>query len=335
MLRRQRHQSLCRNFGRRRLSIDQQRHKLDRSQFRLDEYCCSGSCRQRHQSLCRTRYGGVFRSTNNGTSWTEVNSGLTHTDVRALAVSGANLFAGTNGVVVFRSINNGTSWTEVNSGLTNTDVIALAVSGTNLFAGTHGGIFLSTNNGTSWSYSGLTNTFVYALAVSGTNLFAGIDRFGVFLSTNSGTSWLAVNSGLTNTDVQSLAVSGTNLFAGIYGGGVWRRPLSEMITSVEQLSSGLPVHFRLQQNYPNPFNPSTTISYQIPEASNVTLIVYDILGKEAAKLVNGEKNAGTYNAQFSTDNFQLSSGIYFYRLEALSKVSSKHYTEVGKMVLLR
>jgi len=130
-------------------------------------------------------------------------------------------------------------------------------------------------------------------------------------------------------------LSGTNLFAGTYGGGVWRRPLSEMITSVEQISSGLPAHFRLLQNYPNPFNPSTTISYQIPEASNVTLIVYDILGKEAAKLVNGEKDAGTYNAQFSTSNLQLSSGIYFYRLEARSKVSSKHYTEVGKMVLLR
>ena len=111
--------------------------------------------------------------------------------------------------------------------------------------------------------------------------------------------------------------------------------MSEMTTLVERLSTDLPTNFSLDQNYPNPFNPSTTISYQIPEASSVTLIVYDILGKEIAKLVNGEKDAGTYNAQFSTDNFQLSSGIYFYRLEALSKVSSKHYTEVGKMALLR
>ncbi|PJB02148.1 MAG: hypothetical protein CO127_00675, partial [Ignavibacteria bacterium CG_4_9_14_3_um_filter_36_18] len=155
------------------------------------------------------------------------------------------------------------------------------------------------------------------------------------LSTNNGTSWAVVNSGLTNTSLLALAVSGANLFAGTYRGGAWRRPLSEMITSVEQLSSGLPVHFLLQQNYPNPFNPSTTISYQIPEASNVTLIVYDILGKEIAKLVNGEKDAGTYDAQFSTSNFQLPSGIYFYRLEARSKVSSKHYTEVRKMALLR
>ncbi len=113
--------------------------------------------------------GGVFISTNNGTSWTAASTGLTNTSVYALAVSGTNLFAGTAGGGVFLSTNNGTIWTAVNSGLTNTYVRSLAVSGTNLFAGTYGG--------------------------------------GVFLSTNNGTSWTAVNSGLTNTTVRSLAVS--------------------------------------------------------------------------------------------------------------------------------
>ena len=172
--------------------------------------------------------GGVFLSTNNGTSWTEVNSGLTNSDVLSLAVGGTNLFAGTWGGV-FLSTNNGTSWTAI--GLTNSDVFSLAVSGTNLFAGTRGGgVFLSTNNGTSWTAvnSGLTNSFVLSLAVSGMNLFAGTSG-GVFLSTNNGTSWTEVNSGLTNFDVSSLVVSGTNLFAGTWGGGVWRQPLLEMI----------------------------------------------------------------------------------------------------------
>jgi len=168
--------------------------------------------------------GGVFLSTNNGTSWTTVNTGLTNTIVRSLAVNGTNLFAGTNGGV-FLSTNNGTSWTEVNTGLpTNTTVRSLAVNGTNLFAGTNGGVFLSTNNGTSWTAvnTGLpTNTTVRSLAVNGTNLFAGTYGGGVFLSTNNGTSWTTVNTGLTNTDVYSLAVNGTNLFAGTYGGGVF------------------------------------------------------------------------------------------------------------------
>ncbi len=165
--------------------------------------------------------GGVFLSTNDGASWTAVNTGLTNTNVLALAVSGTNLFAGTQGPGrIFLSTNNGTSWTAVNTGLTNTNVLALAVSGTNLFTGTQGaGVFLSPNNGTSWTAAntGLTNFTVRALAVSGMNLFAGTAG-GVFLSTNNGTSWSPVNTGLTRLDVRSLVATGTNLFAGTSGG---------------------------------------------------------------------------------------------------------------------
>ncbi|MFZ1082005.1 MAG: T9SS type A sorting domain-containing protein [Candidatus Kryptoniota bacterium] len=111
------------------------------------------------------------------------------------------------------------------------NISCFAVSGSNLFAGSFDGdgVFVSTNNGASWTVadSGLTNTNVYSLAVSfdtpsDTNLFAGTNG-GVFLSTNNGTSWTPVNTGLTNTQVNALAVSpngagGTNLFAGTDGG---------------------------------------------------------------------------------------------------------------------
>jgi endoglucanase len=178
-----------------------------------------------------TEGGGVFLSTNNGTSWNAVNAGLTDTSVHSLSVSGTNLFAGTNGGVFF-STNNGTSWTAVNTGLTetiggDTDVCALVVSGSNLFAGTDGGgVLLSSDNGVSWTAvnSGLTNPYVLSLAVSGANLFAGTSGGGVFLSTDNGTSWTKVNTGLPGfTVVLSFAVfpdgaGGTNLFAGTYGG---------------------------------------------------------------------------------------------------------------------
>jgi len=168
--------------------------------------------------------GGVFLSTNNGTSWTAVSTGLTNTGVYALAVSGSNLFAGTSGGGVFLSTNNGTSWTAVNTGLINTNVFTLAVSGTNLFAGTFdGGVFISTDNGSNWNAAntGLTDTYVCVLAVRGSNLFVGTWGGGIFLSTDNGTNWTEVNTGLTNTNVWSLAFSGTNLFAGTYGGGVF------------------------------------------------------------------------------------------------------------------
>jgi len=75
--------------------------------------------------------------------------------------------------------------------------------------------------------------------------------------------------------------------------------------------------YKLFQNFPNPFNPVTSIKYQIPRSSNVKLIVYDILGKEIAKLVDQKQNAGSYETQFPDNQYsnnQLPSGVYFYSL---------------------
>ncbi len=85
--------------------------------------------------------------------------------------------------------------------------------------------------------------------------------------------------------------------------------------------------YKLNQNYPNPFNPATTISYSIPKESNVSLIVYDIMGKQVAELVNGKQAVGSYTVQFDAAKF--ASGTYFYKLTAGEFISVK------KMVLLK
>lgn len=79
--------------------------------------------------------------------------------------------------------------------------------------------------------------------------------------------------------------------------------------------------FELEQNYPNPFNPSTTIAYQIPSDSKVSLKVYDVLGKEVASLVDEYKSMGRYEVVFNAEN--LSNGMYIYQLKAGDYVSSK------------
>jgi hypothetical protein len=89
----------------------------------------------------------------------------------------------------------------------------------------------------------------------------------------------------------------------------------------------IPTIFELAQNYPNPFNPSTTIKYQLPISSKVTLKMYDVLGNEVITLLNEEKEAGAYEVIFNASNY--SSGIYFYRLQAGSFVETK------KMILLK
>ena len=181
---------------------------------------------------------------------------------------------------------------------------------------------LLANNGSSWTAidSGLTNTNINALAVNGTSLFAGTNG-GVYLSTNNGTSWTQVNANLTDTSVSSLAIMGTNLIAGTRGSGVWMRPLSEMITAVKSVKNQVPIQFRLDQNYPNPFNPITTINYSIPKTGQITLKVYDVLGKEIATLVNEEESSGNYHIQFNAN--RLASGVYFYRLHSGNFVMTK------------
>ncbi|MDP2209377.1 MAG: T9SS type A sorting domain-containing protein, partial [Bacteroidota bacterium] len=103
-------------------------------------------------------------------------------------------------------------------------------------------------------------------------------------------------------------------FTGTYGDGIWRRSLSEIITSVEQIYSHIPEKFALNQNYPNPFNPTTTIQFDLPKASFVTLKVYNVLGQEVAILVNEKREAGRYEVEFNAS--ALSSSVYFYRLVA-------------------
>ncbi|MDO8549090.1 MAG: T9SS type A sorting domain-containing protein [Ignavibacteria bacterium] len=88
-----------------------------------------------------------------------------------------------------------------------------------------------------------------------------------------------------------------------------------------------PTEYNLAQNYPNPFNPITTIKYQLPKSSFVTLKIYDILGSEVSGLVNEEKPAGNYEVKFDASN--LSSGIYFYTIKA------GDFTATKKMILLR
>jgi hypothetical protein len=99
------------------------------------------------------------------------------------------------------------------------------------------------------------------------------------------------------------------------------------IIDIKQIGTEIPTTFTLKQNYPNPFNPVTKISFDIPKKAFVSLKVYDMLGKEVARLVSEDKSAGKYIFDFNAS--YLSSGVYFYKLEA------GDFTETRRMVVLK
>jgi hypothetical protein len=105
------------------------------------------------------------------------------------------------------------------------------------------------------------------------------------------------------------------------------RSFSTLFVGIDDGESQLPTKFSLEQNYPNPFNPTTIIAYTIPQESQVSLKIYDMMGREVVELASGRQTIGSYNVEF--DASSLASGTYFYKLTAGEFISVK------KMLLLK
>ncbi len=146
---------------------------------------------------------------------------------------------------------------------------------------------------------------------------------------------------LNITSSTPLNYSRTNLMAVNYLGTVLvfgGKDANGKVVPYVEISENMPdaikddkiiTEFQLLQNYPNPFNPETVISYQLASGSFVSLKVYNMLGQEVANLVNEYQQPGVYNSQLSIINYQLSSGVYFYRLQA------GDFTQTKKMLLIK
>ena len=130
----------------------------------------------------------------------------------------------------------------------------------------------------------------------------------------------------TASSVRYARITITQLSAGCWASFWEFKVFVSSTTGVDQ-GEAIPKEFRLNQNYPNPFNPTTIISYQLPVNSPVALKVYDLLGREIETLVNERQSAGNYSV--TLDAGSLSSGVYYYRLQAADGVTTK------KMVLVR
>lgn len=159
-------------------------------------------------------------------------------------------------------------------------------------------------------------------------IYAGYANQGVWVSTNNGSTFSTYINNLTpNNTVIGIFKDRPNkdsLYV-VTDKGMYL--VKDIYSGIKQISSNIPERFELSQNYPNPFNPETNIIYKINKAGLNTLNVYDITGKKIAELLNEYQAAGTYLIAFNGKN--LSSGIYYYKLESGSQ------SEIKKMVLTK
>lgn len=179
------------------------------------------------QNIYLGTWQGIFLSTNNGATWTSVDSNLWGGRFLLYAGSGNDIYL-TPGLGLYLSINNGTSWTATaDSGLTNTDIFAFASLNNTIFVGTNGGgIFRSTNKGNSWTPadSGISfwaGGFVCALGAKDTNLYCatwagslieGTVPVWVYRSTDNGNSWSFASKGIQGDGSSSFVFAGNNIF---------------------------------------------------------------------------------------------------------------------------
>jgi hypothetical protein len=178
----------------------------------------------------------------------------------------------------------------------------------------------------------LPSNYVHAIAIDGGgNKWIGTNEG---LAKFDGVNWTVYktsNSGLPYNFVLAIAIDGQgNKWIGTYDGGLAVYREGGVIippVEVKEKANEIPTNFALYQNYPNPFNPSTTIEFDIPERTNVKLVVYDILGREVETLIDKELEPGKYKLNFTATN--LPTGVYFYTLK------TPKFTKTNKMLLIK
>jgi photosystem II stability/assembly factor-like uncharacterized protein len=270
----------------------------------------------------------IFRTTDGGSTWANVTSGSF--SFYSVSFSDTN-----NGIAVgydsyiFRTTNGGSSWKSIPTSSSHYNAVCLTDANIGTIVGLNGIILHTTNGGSSWIIqSSGTNNSLYGLSFPNANTGFAVGENGTILSTtDAGAHWMVQSSGTTAT-LRGVCFTDSRIGTIVGDSGIILRTTTGGLTEVkDDHKHDLPNTFRLEQNYPNPFNPMTTISFSLPSRSIVSLQVFDMIGREVATIVSEEIPAGNYTKQWNAGN--MSSGIYFYRLQA------GPYTDTKILLLLK
>ncbi len=288
----------------------------------------------------------VYKTTNGGQTWS-LKSNAYAKNLNDVSFFDANkgILVGNSGTIAYTT-DGGEIWTKSTNitfppGTTNPNLLKVVfLTSTNAVVTGDNTILYTTNGGVNWTYPS-PSTIVESLP--GLFFFNATTGYAIGSKTSGSPKSIAVykttDGGLNWTNISDLSVFDTtrtiNGGAVEFNGNVWVGGSSSYIYTNSPLVDAFeygyeaPSSFILYQNYPNPFNPSTTIKYEVESPKFVSIKIYDVLGNEVSTLVNENKTAGKYEVNFSVGSKNLSSGIYFYKLQCGSKVQTK------KMMLLK
>ncbi len=293
--------------------------------------------------------GKVMKTTNGGTTWSQVSFPVTGTANLVDFIDGTpKVWIGTFSNGIFHSTDYGNSWIA--------DRLPSAVSGVNALK-----FYQDESSGIAVGPAGLIlkSTMGGIIPVELTNFNANINGKIVDITWKTATETnnlgFELQRQLDNNDWTTIgfrAGKGNSTEVTTYSyiddlTGITANLVNYRLKQIDfdgsfnfskviTVENTLPKTFVLEQNYPNPFNPSTKINFSLPYACNVKLEVYSISGEKVATLVNEVKTAGFYSVDFSTDLFSnLASGMYIYRLNATNVNNGEVYTIAKKMMLLK
>ena len=269
---------------------------------------------------------GVYRSTNNGANFTLTapynNSAINQPcDLIVMWDSSNVLYMGDDGADIFKSTNYGANWFQVKPGSSSevpsmcNSVFDKSICYATTWSSSQ--VYKTNDFGTTWNITSNNSGSGWGSDVcreDPTIVLTGNYGSQAYLTTNAGTSFFNVNSGLSGAGA-GLMGPDSGWLLNMQTGSLYKMNINySIITNVNEstVSGIVPSSFELSQNYPNPFNPTTNIKFALPVSGNVSLKVYDRLGKEVNVLTDGFKAAGTYEINF--DASSLTSGVYFYKL---------------------
>lgn len=296
--------------------------------------------------------GSLYKSTNGGAYWVDIappSPDWLRDGVWAIIINPiftTTVFAGTaRAGKICKTTDGGNTWTATSfqsGGGQITSIALTQAAPETLFATARlpfsGRLARSFDGATNWTILDVPNIRERNVLTSGSTIYLdGYDSVStgyqgyILRSTDFGVTWTDLGWPTKDGSTIALAIdpSGSTIYLGKQdvNGGLYQR--STLTSVVQQRDETL--RYGMRQNYPNPFNPTTTINFSLPSGANISLMIFDLLGRRVAELASGRYSAGNHSLTWNAKN--ISSGVYLVRLNATDANGRTRFSKVNKLVL--